>query len=173
MVYRNPWISVREDRVIRPDGGEGIYGVVDLRPSVFIVALTDAMEVVLVHLFRYPTGRPSWEVPAGGSEGQDLREAAERELREEAGLAAGRCEEIGWFESLNGVANARCHVFLARELTPIEDHGQDEEGITEVRAFPFPDLRRMILAGEIRDGETLSCLMLAETWLRGAEGLTF
>jgi hypothetical protein len=29
-VYRNPWLSVREDRVIRPDGTEGIYGVVEI-----------------------------------------------------------------------------------------------------------------------------------------------
>ena len=27
-VYENPWISVREDKVIRPDGEPGIYGVV-------------------------------------------------------------------------------------------------------------------------------------------------
>ena len=40
-VYANPWIRVVEDRVERPDGSPGIYGVVEMRrPSVFVVALT-------------------------------------------------------------------------------------------------------------------------------------
>ena len=29
IVYENPWIRVREDQVIRPDGKPGIYGVVE------------------------------------------------------------------------------------------------------------------------------------------------
>ena len=57
-VYANRWLRLREDDVIRPDGGEGIYGVVEvLQPAVFVVALTDDDEVVLVDLFRYTTGR--------------------------------------------------------------------------------------------------------------------
>ena len=31
LVYENPWISVREDQVIRPDGLPGIYGVVHFK----------------------------------------------------------------------------------------------------------------------------------------------
>src|SRR3712207_640455 len=30
--YRNPWITVREDRVIQPDGEEGAFGVVEMTP---------------------------------------------------------------------------------------------------------------------------------------------
>ena len=37
VVYENRWIRVREDAVVRPDGGEGIYGVVEmLSPAVFV-----------------------------------------------------------------------------------------------------------------------------------------
>ena len=28
-VYKNPWITVKEDSVIKPNGEPGIYGVVD------------------------------------------------------------------------------------------------------------------------------------------------
>jgi 8-oxo-dGTP pyrophosphatase MutT (NUDIX family) len=164
--YRNAWIRVREDRVIRPDGDEGIYGVIEIKPAVFIVAVTDEGNVLLVRLFRYPTGTHSWEVPAGSSDGQEVRVAAERELREETGMNAGQWDAIGVYESLNGVADARCHVFLARRLSPAEGDEREEEGITDVRAFSWRELRRMILDGELTDGETLSCLMIAETWLR-------
>ena len=28
-VYRNPWLTLREDEIRRPDGSPGIYGVVE------------------------------------------------------------------------------------------------------------------------------------------------
>ena len=57
VVYENPWIRVREDDVDRPDGGRGIYGVMEVRhPAVFVVPLTDDDDVVLVEVFRYTTG---------------------------------------------------------------------------------------------------------------------
>jgi hypothetical protein len=70
--YENPWLRLREHDVTRPDGTPGTYGVVEMRhPSVFVVALTDDDEVVLVDLFRYTTQTMSTEVPAGGTDGED------------------------------------------------------------------------------------------------------
>ena len=83
VVYRNAWLRVREDKVIRPDGGEGIYGVVEIPPSIGVVALNDRDEVALVGQWRYVNERYSWEIPRGGShEGEScLLEVAKRELR--------------------------------------------------------------------------------------------
>jgi 8-oxo-dGTP pyrophosphatase MutT (NUDIX family) len=41
VVYANSWMTVREDSVIRPDGQPGVYGVVEIRPSVGIIAIDD------------------------------------------------------------------------------------------------------------------------------------
>jgi len=64
-VYENAWIRVREDAVTRPDGSDGVYGVTAMKhPAVFVVPLTDAGEVVLVRMHRYPIDRESMCPPA-------------------------------------------------------------------------------------------------------------
>lgn len=101
--YANPRIEVHEDDVVRPDGTPGIYGVVRLRrPAVFVVPVTDDDEVVLVEVDRYTVGR-LLEVPAGGTDGEDVLVAAARELAEETGLEAGSPEPLGTAFALNGV----------------------------------------------------------------------
>ncbi|MBD7918982.1 NUDIX hydrolase [Cellulomonas sp. Sa3CUA2] len=166
VVYENPWITVREDDAVAPDGRPALYGVVELRPSVFVVALTDDDEVVLVTTDRYTTGPASVEVPAGGTDGQEPLVAARRELAEETGLAARDWTHVGTLDALNGVARAVEHVFVARGLSPVADagataHEQAAEGITAVRAVPLRDAFAMVRRGEIRDGETVAALALA------------
>ncbi|GCD19370.1 hypothetical protein CTKZ_09320 [Cellulomonas algicola] len=162
VVYENPWIRVREDQVLRPDGGPGVYGVVEVRNhSVFVVALTDDDEVVLVSQRRYTTGAVSVEVPAGGTDGEDPLVAAQRELAEETGLAARAWTAVGRMDALNGIADAPEHVFLARGLSPLVDddgHGRVEEGIDTVRTVPFADVLALVADGTIRDGETIAAL---------------
>ncbi len=160
--YENPWIRVREDQVVHPDGRPGVYGVVEVRsPAVFVVPVTDAGEVVLVTVDRYTTGRATPEVPAGGSDGEDLLLAAQRELREETGLAAATWRPIGAVDSLNGVAAAPGQVYLATGLSEVGGQEADAEGITAVQRVSFADLVAMVARGELTDNETLGALMLA------------
>lgn len=166
VVYENPWITVREDDAVAPDGRPALYGVVELRPSVFVVALTEDDEVVLVTTDRYTTDPASVEVPAGGTDGQDPLVAARRELAEETGLVARDWVHVGTVDALNGIARAVEHVYVARGLTAVADagataHEQATEGITAVRTVPFAEALAMVRAGAIRDGETVAALALA------------
>ena len=163
-VYENPWIEVVEDTVVRPDGGTGPYGVVTVRhPSVFVVALTDDDEVLLVTVDRHTVGA-SVEVPAGGSDGEDVEVAARRELLEETGYEAASWTVVGTMNALNGICRAPETVFLARGLTLVAGdagHSQAEEGITAVRAVPVADVLELVRSGGITDGETVAALMFA------------
>jgi len=128
---------------------------------VFVVALTDDDEVVLVNVDRHTVGT-SLEVPAGGSDGESPRTAAERELREETGLVAADWTELGRLDALNGICEAVEHVFLARGLSAVDQgSGRVEEGITEVRRLPLAETLELVRSGRIRDGETVAALMLA------------
>lgn len=162
-VYENPWIRVDEDAVRTPDGGDGIYGVVELRnPAVFVVALTDAGEVLMVQVDRYTVGE-SWEVPAGGSDGDDPLEAARRELLEETGMVASSWRPIGTMNALNGVCRAPEHVYLATGLSRSADAAasQAAEGITRTATVPWGELMDWVRTGRITDGETVAALMYA------------
>ncbi|MFV0463430.1 MAG: NUDIX domain-containing protein [Nostocoides sp.] len=163
IAYENRWITVHEDQVRRPDGTDGVYGVVSLRhPAVFVVALTAADDVVLIDVDRHTVGR-SLEVPAGSTDGQEPLVAAARELAEEAGLVAQEWTQLGELSALNGVCRAPASVYLATGLSPApaQDVRAEEEGILAVRAEPWSRVLDLVASGEIRDSETLAALLHA------------
>jgi len=169
-IYSNDWIRVREDQVTRPDGADGIYGVVAVRePAVFIVALTNQEEVVLVEIDRHTVGR-SLEVPAGAADGQLPMEAARRELLEESGYVAEDWRQLGGMSSLNGICEAPGFVFLALDATPGGDvvrrsEAQQSEGVLEVKLVPLLDAFELVRTGGITDAETVAALMHAAVYL--------
>ena len=83
LVYENPWIRVREDQVLRPDGQPGIYGVVEFKNrAVGVLPVDDEGCIWLVGQHRYPLNSYSWEIPEGGS--------PQSETPEETGAASSR-----------------------------------------------------------------------------------
>ena len=114
-VYENPWIGVREDTVIRPDGLPGIYGVVHFKNRAVGVLPVDRDGAIwLVGQHRYPLDAYSWEIPEGGCpETESPEETARRELREETGLVAGRLELVATSHLSNSVSDEVGYVFRA------------------------------------------------------------
>ena len=64
--YKNPWMRIREDKVITPLGTKGIYGVMESNDSVMIAVLNEKKELYLVRTFSYPAASWNWELPGGG-----------------------------------------------------------------------------------------------------------
>ena len=96
-IYDNPWITVREDQVVRPDGEPGIYGVLHFKNmAIGVLPIEKDGSIYLVGQYRYPLESYSWEIPEGGCpEDEDPLEAAKRELLEETGLTAASWEYSG------------------------------------------------------------------------------
>lgn len=165
-VYTNPWMTVREDRVIRPDGQEGIYGVIQTRIATGVVALTPALEVVLVGQYRYPTDMYSWEIVQGGADhGEDPLSACKRELQEEAGLIAKSWYQLGGEVHLsNCISSERGFIYLAEDLTQTEATPDGTE-VLQVRTVPLRVAVQMSTSGEIVDAVSVIGILLAEKWL--------
>jgi 8-oxo-dGTP pyrophosphatase MutT (NUDIX family) len=161
VVYENPWIRVREDDVIRPDGKPGIYGVVQTRIATGVVALTEDRQVYLIGQWRYPHEEYSWEIVEGGSDDDETAlEAARRELREEAGLEARHWEPLGdELHLTNCHSDERGYLFLATGLTEV---GAAPDGTEElaVKKLPLEDALAMLDRGEIKDAMTVMGLLL-------------
>ncbi|HZT34113.1 MAG TPA: NUDIX hydrolase [Bryobacteraceae bacterium] len=167
LVYENAWIRVREDRIERPHHGEGIYGVVEIRPSVGVVALDARDQVVLVGQWRYPHGKYSWEIPRGGShDGEtDMQAVAARELREEAGVEAAHWTPLGGVDVCNGVTTDTQSLYLATELALCAARPDPEEDIA-VRWMPFRQAVEWSLSGEIAECCSVAALLRVEALRR-------
>jgi 8-oxo-dGTP pyrophosphatase MutT (NUDIX family) len=152
IAYANPWLRIREDQVLRPDGKPGIYGVVEIRPSIGVLSFNPRGELALAGQWRYPLDRYSWEIVRGGSgEGEtDMLEVARRELREEIGYDASEWSPLGSVDVCNGVTSDVQHLFVARGLTFRGVHQDPVEKI-ETRWVAFDEAVRMALDGRITE----------------------
>ena len=159
VVYENPWMRVREDQVIRPDGKDGIYGVVETRIATGAVALDEEDNIYLVGQYRYTMDCYSWEIPEGGSdEGESAFEACSRELKEETGIIASKWWQLGAeIHMSNCISSERGVLFLAKDLDFLEAEPEGTEDL-KVQKLPVSDAFRMMHSGEIQDSLTIIAL---------------
>ncbi len=156
IIYKNNWISLREDEVIRPDGQGGIYGVVQFKSlAVGILPLNENYETWIVGQYRYALEEYSWEIPEGGSEaGESALECAKRELQEEVGLEAGEYIKVLEGNLSNSVTDERCVSFVAKDLKEGVPQPEGTE-VLSIKKLSFDKLVRMADRGEIKDGLSL------------------
>lgn len=132
-VYRDPWLSVRKDDVIRPDGAAGTHSVVHIKPGVCVLAMDDAHCVYLSEEFHYGVGRVTLEAVSGGIEAdEDPLTTARRELREEIGIEAQEWMDLGICDPFTASVVSPTRLYVARSLTFGAD---DPEGTEQIRCI--------------------------------------
>ena len=53
-VYRDPWMTVTKDDVVRPDGVPGTHSVVSIKPGVSVLPMNEDGQVHLTDEFHSP-----------------------------------------------------------------------------------------------------------------------
>ncbi|HTX52525.1 MAG TPA: NUDIX hydrolase [Candidatus Baltobacteraceae bacterium] len=153
-LYRRGHVVVREDWLRLPSGLEAPYPVLQLGRTAAIVPLTHDGEIVLVRQYRHVTRAFCWEIPGGSIHpGESPEDAAQRELREEAGLRARRLQRLGGFWPNNAYLDEIIHVFLAEDLTDDPLPPDADEALTRC-TFPFAEALAMAQDDRITCGLT-------------------
>jgi len=166
IIYKNKWITLREDKVRTPSGGNGIYSVVEAQPAIGIVPFYENMDTVLVGQYRYALNSYSWEIPeGGGANGETNLETAKRELMEETGLRASKWTYLDSLFTSNCFTNEVGHVYLAENLEeglPDPEHTED----LQTKRLPFIKAFEMVLNYEIKDALAIIGIMRVYHYLK-------
>ena len=164
-VYRNHWMRLREDEILRSNGEKGIYGVVEKHDAAIILPIEDG-RIWLVEQYRYTIGERALELPQGGWEMEiDCpEELARGELREEIGMDAAEMRSLGMLWIAYGFTRQKQHVFLATGLKPAAKNPDAEEHDLTVHSVTMEEFEQMMLDGTIRDGCTVAAWGLYLLW---------
>jgi 8-oxo-dGTP pyrophosphatase MutT (NUDIX family) len=156
--FRNRFVAVSEDRVTQPDGSTGAFATVTLNPGVAVLAIDDRGEVHLARQFRYAIGSDSVEVVTGAVEaGENVLDAAKRELREEVGLAAEEWIDLGSIDMDTSILRCPVQLYLARRLRQVGKDPDPSERITPL-TLPFKEALSMVHEGAVTHAP--SCVLI-------------
>jgi hypothetical protein len=161
-VYRNPWLTLREDQIRRPDGSDGVYSVID-KPDFALVIPAEPDGFHLVEQYRYAVGGRFWEFPQGTATGGAVvppAELAAAELAEETGLRAGSLEPLGHLHCAYGMSSQAFDIFLATDLAPGPTAREATEQDMRQRLVGRAEFEAMVRSGQITDDSTLAAYAL-------------
>ena len=160
--YRGPAFWVTTDQVLEPSGVRGRRDIVRHTGSVVILAVDGASadpRVLLVRQYRHAAQQYLWELCAGRiDKGENELVAAKRELLEETGYTATRWKKILNFYASPGFVAETMSIYLARGLRPGTAQPEEDE-VIETKFFPLHAAVRMVMAGRIHDGKTISGIL--------------
>jgi ADP-ribose pyrophosphatase len=164
-IYRNPWMRLREDEILRSNGKRGIYGVVEKDEAAIILPI-DGDRIWVVEQFRYTIQERAIELPQGGWEMtvENPEDLARGELKEETGLHADSMTYLGQLWIAYGFTRQKQHVFLATGLSHAEREPDEEEHDIVVRSVAIADFEQMMLDGVVRDGCTVAAWGMYMMW---------
>ena len=134
LAFRNPYVTVYDDRVTFADGGRGRHlRIVEKEGEPGVVALAMcAGRIALVKVYRYPIGAWEWAVPRGFAHGADPAVSVRRELDEELGAPPESSEPLVVLHPNSGLLAGLVHVFVARYGREVSAP-KDRREVAEVR----------------------------------------
>jgi 8-oxo-dGTP pyrophosphatase MutT (NUDIX family) len=169
-LHRDEFGEMWLDEVLKPDGEPGRYATMKMKPGVAVLALDAEGFAHLVRMFRYAVGKECVEVVQGMiDEGEEPREAALRELREELGIEAGELTDLGLVDAITSQVFSPARIFLARALRFGETDREATEKMRPVKVR-LEEAVRMVMDGEITQSTTCLLVLKASRVLQDEAG---
>ena len=165
-IHKGPIFQLVQDQVELPSGkGTAQRDLIFHNGAVCVLAVTPENKIVLVKQYRKAIEKVSYEIPAGKLEvGENAgpEAAALRELEEEAAYT-GKLSLLYDFYSAIGFCNERLKLYLASDLTKVENpRPQDEDETLELLEVSLDQAKALIQSGHICDAKTIMAIQYWE-----------
>jgi len=171
-VYTGKVISLDVDTVRFPDGSSGELEMIRHPGASAVIPFLsdpggDDPQVLLIRQYRYAADGYVFEIPAGRlNPGEDPRDCAVRELKEETGCTAQRMDYLTTMLTTPGFTDEKIHLYLATELSVGETKHEADEFL-DLQPMALSRALEMVKSGEIRDGKTALGLLFAAGFRAG------
>jgi ADP-ribose pyrophosphatase len=165
-IHTGKIISLDSDAVRFPDGSIGEMDIIrHPGASAVVPFLNEATgvnpQMLLIRQYRYAADQYLYEIPAGRLDpGEDPRDCARRELREETGCSARQIEFLFTMYTTPGFTDERIHLFMATGLERGETAHEADEFMT-IETVTLSHALRLIQEGEIKDAKTALGILFA------------
>jgi ADP-ribose pyrophosphatase len=171
-VYTGKIISVDVDTVRFPDGSTGELEMIrHPGASAIVPFLSDPRgedpQVLMIRQYRYAADGYLYEIPAGRlDQGENPRDCAVRELKEETGCTAEHFDHLLTMYTTPGFTDEKIHVFMATGLIAGETKHEVDEFL-DLHPMRLSRALEMVEAGEIQDAKTVIGLLFAAGFRSG------
>lgn len=156
--YKNPWIRVTEDQVLRPDGSPGIYGVVNVKPGISVLPIDADGYIYLTKEFHYAFGEVTIETVSGGIDAHEQPiDAARRELEEELGIVAKTWTDMGPLYPVTSIIHLPMQLFIAEDISFVSTRPEITELISVIKVS-LAEAMQMVMNGDIT--HSVSCVLV-------------
>ncbi len=133
--------------------------------AVIIVPVVSEHEVLLVREYGIGVEGYEWGLPKGKVDlGESFDEAANRELKEEAGYGANKLTILKGLTINPNYMQHKTHLVVAESLYPESLPGDEPEPL-EVGVFSLNDLSELSMRGDITEARTIASLYMVRDWL--------
>ncbi|MDB5985543.1 MAG: hydrolase [Nevskia sp.] len=163
VLHRGKWL------VLKREGQWEYISRTRERGAAFILAVTDAQEIVLVEQYRTAIHAHSIELPAGiigdeaGLEHEAVEAAALRELEEETGFRGSHAERVLTGPVAAGFASELFYLFRATGLTRVHAGGGVEGENITVHLVPLREVRAWLEA-RAAEGKLIDARVHSGLW---------
>jgi ADP-ribose pyrophosphatase len=171
-IHTGKIINLDSDTVRFPDGSTGEMDMIrHPGASAIVPFLGDPAgadpQILLLKQYRYAAGQFLYEIPAGRLDaGEDPRDCAIRELREETGCSAKEMEHLYTMFTTPGFTDEKIHVFMASGLEN-GAHAREADEFISVETMTMSRALQLIHTGEIQDAKTALGILFAAGFRAG------
>lgn len=164
-IFEHPRLTLLEDEVELPNGHQTDYLKFEhTADGADVIAFNDEGKILLLREYNHPVGEEVWQFPGGFiDENESSKQAANRELAEEAGYSAGNIQRIGHIHIYRRRIAEVSYVHIANNLKKVSHNREVSEFGMSLEWFTEAEIDQLIADGKITASDTLAIWMLYKT----------